>query len=197
MNEHPIEPPKWRNGQKKTSLDEGLKRLKDRQAEGQTFTLAEIARECGVDDRAITFIERRAIVKMARGLHSMNPGFFAEILGDRPITEVFDRLGRDPYRTGKPMVRQAKPKKKIFHDECEITMTEVVKTLDHRNAVAKWSNRTGLLRYKRLSGLEDSGRIDPDVVAFDKARKHREYKARKAREVSRVAPFAAAPSEAA
>lgn len=134
----------WKNGQAKRSIEEGCARLQASQAPGQIFTAGQIAKECEVDQRAIVFIERRAMLKLARGLHKMNPGFFEEVLHGRPITEVLDNLGRDPYRTGRPAVRPKKVQKKKI-DSCRVSLNQVRRELEHRNGSARWGRKRAWL----------------------------------------------------
>lgn len=49
---------------KDPQIIDGCRRLSARRSEGQTFTVTEIAEECGVDDQLIAHIERRALEKI-------------------------------------------------------------------------------------------------------------------------------------
>jgi hypothetical protein len=81
----------------------GCRQLQSVQSEGQTFSVTEIARACDVDDRTITFIERRALYHVAQKL-AAHRGLISEIFNTSP-DELFKNVFRDPHRTGRPSVR--------------------------------------------------------------------------------------------
>lgn len=79
-----------KNGNK---ILQGFRRLGQTQKPGQTFSQAEIARACNVDRRSIGRIEERALHTFARRLHASDRQLISEIFADKPIKEIFDRIG--------------------------------------------------------------------------------------------------------
>lgn len=150
------------DGRKKSSIDDGLRRLQARQAPGQSFTPSEIARECDVTNRAITFIERRAMFNFTKRLHAAAPKLFEEILEGRPIKELFNGLNSNPYKTGKPNVRPKIAKAKAPSNRIPgvPSMTEVVEIVDRRNTMARWGTKKALEQAKKSGRAAMSPRLE-------------------------------------
>jgi transcriptional regulator with XRE-family HTH domain len=127
---------------------EGCKRLAGSQQPGQCFSLRDIGRACGVDHGAIRLIERRASSNFARRLHRLCPDLVEEIFKDRPLREIFAGIARDPEKPVK--VAERKKKKPVEKPICEVTMTEVVRELNHRNSDRRWSSEKSREKSHRL-----------------------------------------------
>ena len=136
----------FKKSSKEAQLIAGTDRLFARRKPGQCFTPSEIGRECGMHNRAITFIERQALYKFAHGLHQAAPDFFQAVLGEKEMKEVFGRLNPQVTRTGKAAVRVAKlrhfAKEKSLSGSGVMTLEEIGNEL---------SRRKGLPRYGRTS----------------------------------------------
>jgi hypothetical protein len=126
----------------KDRIVDGCRRLASQQAAGQCFTVSEIGRACGVTDRAITFIERRAQYRFAKRLHQLCPNLVEEMFRGRPIKEIFGALNPDPYCTGKPAVRprtakQPAPRK----DKGTMSLTKLSRELGRRTSHRQWKTK--------------------------------------------------------
>lgn len=80
----------------------GLRRLQSTQQPNQAFTPTQIAQECGCSERAITFIERKALYRLAQRLRKAAPGLFEELSPDSNVLELFTRLAVNPMKSGRP-----------------------------------------------------------------------------------------------
>ncbi len=114
----------------------GCRSLAARQKPGQCFTPSEIGRACGVSDRAITFIERKAMYNFAKRFHGLDGKTLTELFQNRPMTEVFGDLKKNTGNTGRPAKRIAQVKKKT--PKPSVPMMAVVRELETRAADRNW-----------------------------------------------------------
>lgn len=108
-----VETPGPRRRGKAEQILEGCRRLSSRQKPGQSFSLREIASECGVDARAIQFIEQKALYHVAQKL-AAHRGLLADIFDGAKVTEVFAGLRKDPYNSKEPRARRTTVRWKTF-----------------------------------------------------------------------------------
>jgi hypothetical protein len=145
--------PKSKRG-KNDQIVSGCRKLAAAQAPGQCFTVSEIGRACGVCDRSITFIERRARYNFLKRLAALCPEVVDELdlFKGRPLKEIFLVVKADPYRTGNPPVRPKTASKSKTKSEAP-AMYKVARELDRQGSHKRWTSLTGEEARRELAGM--------------------------------------------
>lgn len=95
----------------KDRLLKGLRRLAKKQKPGQTFSYAEIAKEAGVDEKAIRKLEARALEGLKKKLSGCSPEMLQNLRAAMQVGDVHDDTDRVPVPVPLPAASNARRRK--------------------------------------------------------------------------------------